>query len=681
MGYYSRMREMPLLDKLRKETDGWPTAVEGKRIFHVSPSQIESYKACARKWYQEALEGLRQPPTPSQEFGTEVHGVIESFLQSGELPQGASERAVAVSSAGQRFWPQRGKDAFLLEQEMLVHAQDDPDLPPLYGFADIIWLDGRVDDHKTTSDFKYAKSEHQLGFLPQPVIYGMHALSIGATRQEHGERGVRVRFIYYRTKGAREALAVETFLTETELRHRIKDVFRVVREMVHTVARLPLDAVPASTGACKDYGGCHLRQRCHSMGVPVAGHTVFDDLEPDLVSGNNYTNKEKEETVSDQPIPKALAGLFAGRQNFVAKIVKEETEAEAAEAAPPPQAAPKPPAAPAQPLRPPALAGVFKPQGINPPDGFPMDVPGDKGGPKPPEPQASSVQPPAPEPAAAKPKGRIGKPAKPKQAEEDAGDESSSDLPAGWEQQAVIDMSSAGEADRVENRKRDVAQAEQALTDARVAVRDANNKYAELADEDEDAAAEFKAETLVPAKNAVKKAEANLAECKQVLAKAEARLQEALAKEAAEAAAKEAAAKKAPAGEAAQAVPEIPADNTEKIAAKRKEYLEMAAQDASRAKPRIYIGCIPRGEDVIYFDEWVQQYYRRAEATRKTGYWLNMQHEAVPAVVSEILADLRSGKVVLNMSMVFPRYAAQQSAFVDALIPFYGAHNVVERVG
>lgn len=48
---------------------------------YFSPSQIETFSSCQRKWAFGSMLGMRVPQTKGQALGDEVHKQLENYLQ------------------------------------------------------------------------------------------------------------------------------------------------------------------------------------------------------------------------------------------------------------------------------------------------------------------------------------------------------------------------------------------------------------------------------------------------------------------------------------------------------------------------------------------------------------------------------------------------------------------------
>lgn len=217
----------------------------------VSASQIELSHKCLRKWAFAYISGLREPGTEQTELGTRVHSVLESYLTKGTKIDGTTKEG-AIAQPGIMFLPQPGTG----------HTEEAFDLPQVgfvfHGYID--WRSGStVLDHKTTSDFRWAKTPEVLVEDPQGLMYSGWALNQTGDPQAH------LRWVYYRTKGKPAAKAVDITLS----RGHIQDGLGKLGEEASFLVALrqanidPLD-LPPSPGSCFAYNRlCAYAHKCN----------------------------------------------------------------------------------------------------------------------------------------------------------------------------------------------------------------------------------------------------------------------------------------------------------------------------------------------------------------------------------------------------------------------------------
>ncbi len=168
-------------------------------VLQISASQLESFsgapESCHRRWAFESVFKLPKVEKGSQNFGTVLHGCLERYLDSDsngyalDANGKATDKAVnlfpdgwegGLEEAEQELVKQLitlGIEAGLLERypgrqveygflgQVTEHTK-------IKGFIDLLCVDqGIVADHKSTSNFKYAKSAEKLRSTTQMLIY------------------------------------------------------------------------------------------------------------------------------------------------------------------------------------------------------------------------------------------------------------------------------------------------------------------------------------------------------------------------------------------------------------------------------------------------------------------------------------------------------------------------------
>jgi hypothetical protein len=224
-------------------------------LSHVSASQIATFLLCPRKWW---LDKLGDNPivrtTASQALGRDVHAVLESYLKS---------------ETSTLDHPLLAKDTFpqtVDRSSVLVeHAIKLDRALPVVGLIDLVIIDHankicEVWDHKTTKDWRYAKTEEQLREDIQAKVYCL------AMRELLGPEYI-YKFGHHviLTSKASPTRCTQVELTQEMLDDASSWLDSVIAYMLD-VAQLNdgLD-VPPVFSACWAYGGCPYRERCHSQ--------------------------------------------------------------------------------------------------------------------------------------------------------------------------------------------------------------------------------------------------------------------------------------------------------------------------------------------------------------------------------------------------------------------------------
>jgi CRISPR/Cas system-associated exonuclease Cas4 (RecB family) len=141
---------------------------------YVSPSQLDTYLTCKRKWGFRYLDGIEAPPHRSAKVGTRVHEILETWLRDATPPV-IDEKMVIdnheyfpgrIAMEAIPFLPPPGPHLTLEQEFRNKHW---------LGYKDVRYRAAEnhvvVMDHKTTSDLGWAKTPEDLAIDPQAIIY------------------------------------------------------------------------------------------------------------------------------------------------------------------------------------------------------------------------------------------------------------------------------------------------------------------------------------------------------------------------------------------------------------------------------------------------------------------------------------------------------------------------------
>lgn len=219
----------------------------------TSPSQIDTFRRCQRKWWWEKVRGQRSPETEATSQGTLIHAQLEKAVLDGTPPENPTALAI-LEHVGYGLLP---RDCLEREFELTIPGW----AVPIKGVIDRIEKPGSVVDYKTTSSIsRYAKTEDYLRTDTQALIYswvGIHVLGMNdplTFSLVYGER--RKGLVHAKTSRRTVVFSAED----------LEPHMAMLGEITHDQQRLaqirePGD-VPANTDACNDYGGCPHRRLC-----------------------------------------------------------------------------------------------------------------------------------------------------------------------------------------------------------------------------------------------------------------------------------------------------------------------------------------------------------------------------------------------------------------------------------
>lgn len=207
----------------------------------ISPTQIDTWRSCHRKWAFTYISGLpRSPSTKAQLIGIDLHWKVENYLKTGEYDLSGGKEADRLFPFILPYLPPPGTPS---EQKVTVTLDG-----IVFGGKFDWHFPGEIGDLKTTSSLQYVKSEKELSTHAQPLIY------MKATGEHRG------RWLYVQTRGAAHVRAVPFAVDFSGLDSVIQDGHNIARAWEEKGN--PND-YPANPSACDMYGGCPFKLQCN----------------------------------------------------------------------------------------------------------------------------------------------------------------------------------------------------------------------------------------------------------------------------------------------------------------------------------------------------------------------------------------------------------------------------------
>jgi len=213
---------------------------------HASASSIDLFKRCETRWYNKYLLGFRDKATDAMTRGSQVHEQLENYLTKGTPPD--STIAGVIASKGLELLPQ-GED---LEVEVSLSEYVIPNLPvPFKGFIDVLEMEEdavHIVDHKTTSGWKWTKSEDELASNLQMVIYARHVLEHYPDIQQ-----ARLTHIYYLTRPPHGSKKVSVIVSRSDIYDQFDQILEIVKTMTDR-SQKSLEHSAKNKADCYSYG-------------------------------------------------------------------------------------------------------------------------------------------------------------------------------------------------------------------------------------------------------------------------------------------------------------------------------------------------------------------------------------------------------------------------------------------
>jgi len=262
----------------------------GKQMWtKASATQLKTFRRCPSRWYAEKILGHTTPPTEAMERGRRIHSMLEAYLRDGtDIPDDDHGR---MAHAALERLPDKGSiPADNVEQRFELHETVLG--APFVGVIDLV-EDGRITDHKTTSDWKYQKSEEELRADPQAQTYALNYVLCS------DEDKVTFRHVYIRTKGGPASRETSVELTRADLADAVVTIREDITRMRAASVVENMGEVQYNLEACGDYGGCPHRARCAALGRQTLG----------VVSSLFMDSRDRQMDTTDP-----LAALLASRR-------------------------------------------------------------------------------------------------------------------------------------------------------------------------------------------------------------------------------------------------------------------------------------------------------------------------------------------------------------------------------
>ena len=220
----------------------------------LRPSEIDTFLGCQKKWGFRYLDNIDHPPSPAIKLGIAVHKVLENYLINNQIDDQTTEGQIAKT--GLKFLPAKlsknhvEKKFYLPIEDFLISGT--PDF--FQDMGNNVWLLG---DHKTCSTFSSALKPDELKENTQANIYAYWLF------KEKNAELVKLRWIYYRTKGSAQAQCVEAELKPDDNDKNCEKLFAAAREIIRLrKTQLSTAELTKNLSACFKYGRCPYYTAC-----------------------------------------------------------------------------------------------------------------------------------------------------------------------------------------------------------------------------------------------------------------------------------------------------------------------------------------------------------------------------------------------------------------------------------
>ena len=244
----------------------------------LSPSQIEKWDLCKRRWALEYIGGIKPPPHPSAQLGTDVHTILEAWLMY-STPPNINTKAGKIAAKMIVNLPYPGTG--VTERQFYLTTHNGISYTGKIDWSGIFHEWFTVVDHKTTGNLAYAKSAAQLHSDLQALTYTL-AGCLGFGIDE-----IQLLWNYGTTKD-RDPI-VQPSRTKIRLPIAVEKFENIVEpyaaEIVYArQSRADPMSFPTTASACGAFGGCPHQSICNLSEKEKLRGIMTDAQNPTLAS-------------------------------------------------------------------------------------------------------------------------------------------------------------------------------------------------------------------------------------------------------------------------------------------------------------------------------------------------------------------------------------------------------------
>jgi len=295
----------------------------------ISPSQVETFDLCARKWAFNKIDRIPSPQNAAAALGEAAHKHREDWLIHGTPPP--DDKTGKLARVGMEHLPPPGKA--MVEIPLVLPVTLDAD-PTVNGGKPVrVKVNGRIDffvpntpesgfvfgeagipligDHKTTSGEQWAKTADDLLTKDsQAAIYAAYALHVVPTAP-----AVDLHWSYMVKGSSPRQHQVRARISRDQAMSRFSKVVSRAKSMLRVIQTpgIVASAVEPTVSACEAFGGCPYREVCPISNHERIGALMAQGSLNDLLTARlSAPSASPEAAVSAPTNHNALAGLLGG---------------------------------------------------------------------------------------------------------------------------------------------------------------------------------------------------------------------------------------------------------------------------------------------------------------------------------------------------------------------------------
>jgi hypothetical protein len=226
--------------------------------YAISPTGAQSFLDCPRQWALRYLCKIRQPPTEATELGSKTHDLVDNVYKNN---QPISDGSKAAQMAKELITVLPPPNSWIFS-ESVYYIEVEHKESKVFFTARIDLLDfaqNIVFDHKTTGNFKWAKTPITLQSDLQAIVYSVIAKLLGMENPS-------VQWSYVIKTGKPRTQLVRTAIENLRLKwQKIVELGQYLTYLRYNV--LDYRDYPQQVTACDNYGGCYYLEKYCTIGA------------------------------------------------------------------------------------------------------------------------------------------------------------------------------------------------------------------------------------------------------------------------------------------------------------------------------------------------------------------------------------------------------------------------------
>lgn len=243
---------------------------------HYSPSQVDTFDDCPRKWFFQTILRMRPEGDDATNWGQAAHKLVEQYLRTGQLPPTEEDGLHQINKRVTEYINKHLTRFAGRELSIEVPVQFVFDSPAgvsrwVHGIIDVVDPSGGVEgdrqfdleivDHKTMKSLFWALNGEQLKYNRQLLMYARGLLD------KYPAKLIKLSHGQLQREGPITSQLSSTLVTAEHVQRRWAQTLPLIGQMdelrqAYHPRQVPTCGTPGMHKNCKKYGGCPFLSVC-----------------------------------------------------------------------------------------------------------------------------------------------------------------------------------------------------------------------------------------------------------------------------------------------------------------------------------------------------------------------------------------------------------------------------------